>query len=169
MKVVLYMAMTLDGFVAKKDGDSDWVSPVDSKIFEQKIHEAGCIILGRKTFEQYQGELYPVAGVLNIILTTNKRIKFNQPNVIYVLTPLEATKLAQEKGYDNALLIGGGTTNGLFLKENLIDEIFLTIYPLIFGNGIKLFANIEKETYLKLVSQKDIGEGLNQLHYRILK
>ena len=48
------MAISVDGYVAKKDGDSDWVSPVDSVNFEQKIKETGCLIVGRRTFDQYQ-------------------------------------------------------------------------------------------------------------------
>lgn len=66
------MATSIDGYIAKKNGDSDWVSEVDAANFEQKIKEMGCIIVGRKTFDQYQGDLYPVPDVTNIVLSSNK-------------------------------------------------------------------------------------------------
>jgi len=169
MKVTLYMAVSIDGFIAKKDGDSDWVSPVDSTNFEQKIKEKGCIFVGRRTFDQYQGDLYPVKGVTNIVLTSDLSLKSENDDVIYAQSPSDAIKQAQEKGHDRALLIGGGTTNGLFLKEGLIDEVFLSVHPLILGNGIKLFEGIETDLKLRFIDQKELGEGLAQLHYRVVK
>ena len=163
------MAISIDGFIAKKDGDSDWVSPVDSANFEQKIKEKGCIIVGRRTFDRYQGDLYPVKDVTNIVVTSNSSLKSEQDNVVYAQTPKEAIKLAQGRGHDKALLIGGGTTNGLFLKEGLIDEVFLSVHPLILGNGIKLFEGIETDLKLRFIDQKELGEGLAQLHYRVVK
>lgn len=163
------MAISIDGFVAKKDGDSDWVSPVDSANFEQKIKEKGCIIVGRRTFDQYQGDLYPVKNVTNIVLTSDSSLKSEKDNVVYTQSPKEAVKAVQEKGHDNALLIGGGTTNGLFLKEGLIDEVFLSVHPLILGSGIKLFESVETDIKLKFLDQKELGEGLIQLHYQVVK
>lgn len=87
MKVTLYMAISIDGHIAKKDGDSDWVSEVDSKIFEKKIKEAGCIVVGRKTFDQYYGDLYPIEGVTNIVLTTDATRQDKNENVIFVPSP----------------------------------------------------------------------------------
>ena len=163
------MAISIDGFVAKKDGNSDWVSPVDSANFEQKIKEKGCIIVGRKTFDQYQGDLYPVKGVTNILVTSNSSLKSEQDNVVYAQTPREAIKLAQGRGHNEALLIGGGTTNGLFLKEGLIDEVFLSVHPLILGSGIKLFEGVETDIKLEFLDQGGLGEGLIQLHYQVIK
>lgn len=168
MKVTLYMAISIDGFIAKKNGDSDWVSPVDSANFEQKIKEKGCIIVGRRTFDQYQGDLYPVKDVLNIVLTSDSSRKPEGDNVVYVQSPRDAVKVAQDRGHDKALLIGGGTTNGLFLKEGLIDEVFLSVHPLILGNGIKLFEGAELDLKLEFLDEKELGEGLTQLHYKLL-
>lgn len=163
------MAISIDGFIAKKDGDSDWVSPVDSANFEQKIKEKGCIIVGHRTFDQYQGDLYPVKDVTNIVLTSDSSLKSEKDNVVYAQSPSEAIKLVQRRGHDKALLIGGGTTNGLFLREGLIDEIFLSVHPLILGNGIKLFEGVETDIKLEFLDQKKLGEGLIQLHYQVSK
>lgn len=162
------MATSIDGFIAKKNGDSDWVSEVDAVNFEKKIREAGCIIVGRRTFDQYRGEIYPVSGVDNIVLTSKYPSKADDENIIYVQSPAEAIEAAERKGHNIALLIGGGTTNGLFLKEGLINEIFLSVHPLILGDGIKLFESIETDIKLEFIDQKGLGDGLIQLHYQVI-
>lgn len=169
MKVILYMAISIDGYIAKKNGDSDWVSEVDSKIFEKKIKEAGCIVVGRRTFEQYYGELYPIDGVTNIVLTNDVTRQDKNRNVVFVSSPQEALKVAKQKGYDKVFLVGGGHVNGSFIRENLIDEMFLSVHPLILGEGIKIFEGFGEQVDLELVSLKQIGEGLVQLHYKIKK
>lgn len=169
MKVTLYMAISTDGYIAKRDGVSDWVSEVDSEIFQAKISEKGCVVVGRKTYDQYYGDLYPIRDVTNIVLTTDPTRKENQENVIFTNTPKEALRLASEKGYSEVLLVGGGITNAAFLRENLIDEIFLSVHPLILGEGIKIFENYECEVKLTLLEAKQLKEGLVQLHYRVEK
>lgn len=168
MKVVLYMAISTDGFIAKKDGDSDWVSQVDFAIFQGKIKETGCIIVGRRTFNQYHGEMYPVKGVTNIVLTTNNFSK-KEEKTFFVNSPKEALQVAKKEGHNQVLLIGGATTNGMFLKENLIDEMYLSIHPLILGEGIKLFEDCEVSVKLKLLGLKQLRDDLIQLHYLIKK
>ena len=168
MKVILYMAVSVDGFIAKKNGDSDWTSKIDSVIFERKIKEMGCLIVGRRTFDQFYGDLYPIRGVTNIVLTTNSSRK-SEEGTIYATSPKEALRVAQEKGYEKVLLIGGGTTNGLFLKENLIDEIFLSVHPLVLSQGIKLFEKCDIGVKLKLLEVKQLKEDLVQFHYLVKK
>ena len=169
MYVTLYMAISIDGYIAKKDGDSDWVSEVDSKIFEKKIEESGCIVVGRKTFDQYYDDLYPVEGVTNIVLTNDATRQDKNENVIFVPSPKEALQAANQKGHDMVLLIGGGHVNGAFIQDNLIDEVFLSVHPLILGEGIKIFENFRKQIDLEFVGSKEMEEGLIQLHYKIKK
>ena len=169
MKVILYMATSIDGFIAKKDGDSDWVSETDTINFEKKVAETGCIVVGNKTFKQYKGEIYPIENVTNIILTSNSTLRSDNDDIVYVQSPADALNVASERGHDKVLLIGGGTTNGLFLKDKLIDELVLSVHPFILGNGIKLFENVESDINLQLLSQNELGEGLVQLHYKVRK
>lgn len=168
MKVILYMAVSADGYIAKKDGDSDWVSEIDSAIFNKKTKEIGCIVLGRKTFDQYHGQLYPVKGVTNIVVTTDKTRR-SEEDVVFVNSPQEVIQIAKEKGHDKLLLIGGGIVNGMFLNEGFIDEIFLDVHPLILGDGIKLFENCEVNIKLKLLEVKQLKENQVLLHYRVEK
>ncbi|OGK15410.1 hypothetical protein A2690_05130 [Candidatus Roizmanbacteria bacterium RIFCSPHIGHO2_01_FULL_39_12b] len=169
MKVFLYAATSADGFIATKNGDSEWVSDIDAFNFESKIKEIGCIVLGRRTFDQYQGEIYPVADITNIVMTTNHSLLSTEENVIYAYSPDDALEKANNNGHNQVLVIGGGTTNGLFYKDNLIDEIFIDIHPLALGNGIKIFENVERADNLELINQKPLGEGQLYLHYKMIK
>lgn len=164
------MATSVDGFIAKKDGDSDWVSPDDTANFEKAMKDNGCIIVGRKTFDQYQGDIYPVKGVTNIVVTSDTSLKSDKPNVHFVTGSVEEIiRAIKQKGHDKALLIGGGTTNALFLKAGAIDEMILSVHPLILGNGIKLFESEEVDIKLRLISEARLEQGLVQIKYKIIK
>ncbi len=170
MKVILYMAITANGYVATTEGDSDWVSEVDADIFEGKAKEYGCILVGSTTFDQYYGDLYPMDDALNIVLTGDSDRGSNEENVAFVSSPEAALKLAEERGYSDAMLIGGGTVNSAFFDMGVIDEVYLTVHPLLFGEGIKLFEKESKQTQkLDLLDTKTSDEGLVQLHYAVQK
>ena len=169
MKVILYMATSLDGFIAKLDGDSDWVSEVDSVEFEKQIISAGCLIVGRNTFDQYYGDIYPVQKILNVVMTHNSKLKAKDKNVLYsIKSPRKTVEMLKSKGFKKVILIGGGTTNSSYLKDNLIDEIYLSIHPLLLGTGIPIFRNAPNVLKkLSLIEVKKLKEGLVQLHYKV--
>jgi len=169
MKVVLYMAVSIDGFIAKKDGDSDWVSETDTINFEKKVAETGCIVVGNRTFKQYKDELYPIENATNIILTSHKALKSENRDVVYAHSPADALEVASGRGQDKILLVGGGITNGLFLKDKLIDELILTVHPLLLGNGIRLFENPDCNINLQLLTQNKLAKNLIQIHYKIIR
>src|ERR1700733_9905201 len=124
MKIILHLATSADGFIAKPDGDSDWVSSVDSDLFLQRAKDTGCIVVGKRTFDQYHGSLYPISGVLNIVLTSQPDVA-PEKDVAVAHTPSEAITLAEDKGYSDMLIAGGAKTSETFLKEGFVDEIFL--------------------------------------------
>lgn len=125
-------------------------------------------MVGRKTFDQYRGELYPVKGITNIVMTTDK-MRRSEENVVFADSTQEAIQIAKKKGHDKILLIGGGTVNGMFLNEGLIDKIYLDLHPLILGDGIKLFENCEVDIKLKLLEVKQLKENQVLLHYKVEK
>lgn len=162
------MAITADGFIATKNGDSEWVSEVDVPIFDSKIKDFRCIILGNITFQQFKGKYFPKKEALNIVVTSDE----NQPEVedaVFVNSPAKAIELAKNKGFKKVLLIGGGKLNGSFLKDNLIDEIYFDVHPLIFGEGIKIFEGIEGNLNLEKIDFEVLDKGQIMLHYKILK
>ena len=169
MKILLYMAVSADGFVARADHDTSWVSATDWENFGHFIKEAGIIVMGRKTYE-VSGQDFPYPNAINIVLTHNENLLKETDSVIFTnRTPGQIVEMAKNRGFNKLLLIGGGITNTTFLKENLIDEIILSVHPIILGSGIKLFENTETETKLKMLGIKELPENLLQLRYEVIK
>ncbi len=166
MKVVLYPAITLDGFIAKTDGDSDWVT--DGDLFEEKAQELGCVIVGKSTFDQFRGEIFPIENTVTYVVTHSKisdvdDIHYVQGTAQYILDRIE------RDGHKNVLNAGGGEVNGLFASEGLLDEIIVDIYPLAFGEGIKLFGSYSIDLKLELLSSNQLKDGIIQNHYKVIK
>lgn len=167
MKITLHLAISADGFIAKLDGDSDWVAAADEVLFKNRVREAGCLVVGRRTFEQYQDSIYPVDGAINIVLTKNPALKID--SAIPVDSPSKAVAIAKEKGCASILIAGGAHTSSAFLEAGLIDEIFFSVHPLILGTGISPFADVAFEKKVKLLDTKNLDDGLLELHYEVLK
>ncbi|HSH31848.1 MAG TPA: dihydrofolate reductase family protein, partial [Candidatus Saccharimonadales bacterium] len=67
MKLIWSPAVTLDGNIAKADGNSDWPTDADGEQFHELIRKCGCVIVGRKTYEQYKGDVFPVEGATTFV------------------------------------------------------------------------------------------------------
>ena len=167
MKVILYMAISADGFIARNNGDSDWVSENDSG-FTEIMTKNGNVVVGRKTFDQYYRDIFPVEGVTNFVLSAGAGYK--DDNVVVLPSPDSIVEEAENRGIDNLVVVGGGKVNQSFLESNLIDEIQLVVHPLILSNGMKLFGVSDKTLDLEFIKSLDLGvDGLVRLYYKIKK
>lgn len=168
MKVIMQMAVSLDGFIAKSNGDSDWVTEEDSSLFDEAVGKAGCVIVGKNTFEQYKGEIFPVPNAKNYVLTTEKH-ENDTPAVMYLSGTEELMNNLERDGFQEVILAGGGETNGRLGQADLIDEAVLSIYPIILGAGIRLFGSWAGKLNLELIETNNLGKGVTQNHYRVIK
>jgi dihydrofolate reductase len=167
MKVILYIATSIDGYISSLDWDSDWVSDADGEIFDDKIQDAWCIVVWNTTYEQYKWELYPIDWVVNIVISSQE-IE-NTTQCYFVKSIDEALEIAKSEWIQEILLIGWGITNASFLKENCIDEIILSLHPIILGKWKKIFEDIEVMKHLKLQESKKINNELIYIHYKVIK
>jgi dihydrofolate reductase len=168
MKVILYVATTINGMLAAKDNRTPW-SNEELKSFFENVQKAGNVIVGRKTLPLFfETDLADMGNPLVIVLTKDSSLK-DKENVRFVNSPKVALEVLEKAGFESALITGGGETNGAFLKENLIDEIYLDVEPFIFGGGIPLFSPSEVELNLELIDQKMINKNTVQLHYKVIK
>ncbi len=168
MKTILYMATTANGYVARKNDETPW-SDEEWESFKEKVSEIGNIIIGRRTYDimKEAKDFQEIGNPFTVVLTRKKRE--NSENFAFVDSPQKALELLKEKGFSKTLIAGGRMLNSSFLKENLIDEVYLDIEPFIFCEGIKLFQDYKLEKKLKLLGTKQIGKNTIQLHYKILK
>ncbi|MBM9604081.1 dihydrofolate reductase family protein [Desulfopila inferna] len=165
MKVFLIMAQTLDGHISRNSSEFiDWTGSADKKMFVQVTKEAGVIIMGSKTFDTI-GK--PLPGRKNIVLTRNKKRVSDAPDLVFTARePRQLLSDLEGEGYSSAAVIGGSQINTLFARANLIDDIYITIAPRIFGQGLSLF-NVSLDLRLRLVSTRILEEDYVLLHYSV--
>ena len=169
MKLILMMAITLDGKIAKHTTQlADWTSHADKKIFVEETKRAGVIIMGKTTYETI-GK--PLPGRLNIVLDQKPDANKNIPDSLEYtnLTPDKLLSDLEKRGFKAAILGGGATINGLFIKANLIDEVWLTIEPKIFGEGLSLFKDADVNLELELIEARNLDKNVIQVRYKVVK
>lgn len=171
MKVTLYMGVSINGYIAKTDGDSEWTSDEDLKGFFDNSKRIGNAIMGKNTFHVANKYGYfPFPGALNVVVTREHIENTWGEDVIFTdRAPREILEMLGEKGFVEAFLIGGGQLNSSFAKEKLIDEIYLDVEPLALGSGIQVFAQSDFEFELKLLEVNKLNQNTVQLHYQVLK
>ena len=161
------MAQTLDGKIGKNEfHKTNWTSSEDKKEFIKLTKQAGVIIMGNSTYKTLAG---PLKNRLNCILTRNKKNKKNIKGELEYFEDInELLKSLEDRKYKEAILCGGSQINSLFIKNNLISEIYITIEPKIFGNGINLFSDIDLDIDLELIESKKMNNSCI-LKYKVKK
>ncbi|MAF13779.1 MAG: riboflavin biosynthesis protein RibD [Parcubacteria group bacterium] len=172
-KVILYIAVSVDGYIATKDGGVKWLDKyTDGKIdygFHKFYKSIDTAIIGSTTYKQILtfGK-WPYPDKLNYVITTKKNLKKMDDSVnFYNGSLLVLVKKLKAKSKKNIWLVGGGKLTGSFINKNLIDELIMFIMPDILTDGIPLFQNIIKERKIKLVNSKTYSTGVVELTYKL--
>jgi dihydrofolate reductase len=171
-KVKLFIASSLDCYIAREDGGIDWLFTDDDYGYTKFYDSIDTIIVGRKSYDQsLTFDDYPYKGKKVYVFTRKKiRKNNNEQDVVYIDTNIQdfVTSLTQSIGKD-IWLIGGSEIVSVLLNVGLVDEIILSIHPIILGTGIPLLRDIQKEVNLKLENSLSFDSGLTQLYYKVLK
>lgn len=170
MKVTLYMAMSLNGYIAEENGSEDFLSHANWEKFCSLAQEYGNFIVGRKTYEAVKSwnegfGFDDLKGIKKVIISQDNDYKLSD-GYILASSPKDAlTKLQECK---SILVTGGSTINTAFMQENLLDELILNIEPALIGKGVPLFAQNDFSKKLNFVSS-DESNGVVTLHYKVIK
>ncbi|MFB6456837.1 dihydrofolate reductase family protein [Chitinophaga sp. Hz27] len=135
-------------------------------IFMEVAARAGNLVLGKKTFEMLQqviGNVKAAFPGIELLLIAGSSIP--DTGVHVVGSHEEAISYLTAKGYQEIAVGGGTITYNAFLDNDLVTDIYFNIHPVIVGNGGVLGADNELATRFKLVSSKEIGDNIVQLHY----
>jgi len=169
---VVYIACSLDGFIAKSDGNMGWLINIPNESgsdygFSSFLSGIDAIIMGRNTFETALGfsewpYSKPVFVLSNSMKTVPVKAKLKAElvsgNLKEIITSLHKRQL-------NNIYIDGGKTIQSFLKEDLIDEMTVTTVSKIIGSGIPLFGSILKERHFKALKTELLNEFLVKTKY----
>ena len=140
------------GTPTESEGGMELASPSPSEEGES------CMDLGL-----YQPVYVEFAEVLSQYNSEKDLLEFTNQSPMQILENLE------QRGYKQAAVAGGSAINKLFLNKNLIDEIYLTVEPRIFGSGKRIFDEINKDISLELIDHSLINENSVLLHYKVKK
>lgn len=168
LKVIMYPALTLDGFIADLNGECySWINDEDEAGYTQAIAEAGCVLLGRKTYEQYPDDFPPKSGAMAFIWTSRKDLQ-DQERVKFVRgTAQEILQQIANAGFSKVIVGGGGEVNGSLAEAGLVDEIIVSIYNVTIGEGIPLFGSRKPKLKLRLLEVTNETDGIVKNHYEI--
>lgn len=169
MKIILYMAISANGYIAKENNETPW-SEEEWKSFLKKVKQVGNIIIGRVTYESMlKDNSFSEMGDPLVIVLTSGRNKPLLKKTVFVTSFKEAILETRRRKFKEVLVAGGCKTDTSALESGLIDEFYLDVEPFIFGKGISLFYSVNKMLNLKLLGTKKIGNNGIQLHYEVIK
>ncbi|MBU3917197.1 dihydrofolate reductase family protein [bacterium] len=171
LKVTLIMVMSANGIVAQKKTENsfEWSSVSDKKQFLNRIREIGTVIMGGNTFRAIKQE--PYEGVRFFVLSRrpyrfqpNKNVEFIRGDILQVYKEL------CDKGIRQVALLGGPETNAQFFNHGLIDNLYLTIEPLLLPKGLQFVSQLDMKTDLVLNEMKVLDNSNSiLLHYSVRK
>lgn len=165
MTTFIIAVLTADGLIAESQDQvsTDWTSAEDKKFFSERTREAGVIVLGYNTYKTIGR---PLPGRLNIVYA-NPDVRIDGVEITQK-GPAELIKDLENRGYTEAAICGGSTVYTMFMEAGLVDKIYITIEPVMFGSGMALF-NKRFEKKLELVSMQKLGEQTVLLEYNVVK
>lgn len=183
-KVVQFMHVSLDGFVAGPNGEMDWIR-VDEEMFDyagQRTNESDTALYGRVTFDMMEGYWPTAADQPNpskhdiehsawymqvqkvVISKTLKGKSLKNTTIVSENIAAEIQKLKQAAGKE-IIIFGSPSASHLLMREGLIDDFWVFVNPVLLGVGIPLFKDILKRTPLKLIKSHVFKSGVVCLHY----
>lgn len=172
-KISLFIATSLDGYIAKPNNDLNFLKLVEKEGedygYAEFTETIDTLIIGRRTYDYVLKEIGPSHydnGQRDVyVITRSERPQVGR-TVFYsgAITDL-VERLKSEKG-KNIYCDGGAEVINELLKHDLVDELIISVIPVLLGNGTRLFKDGRPEQTLAFISAKAFETGLTQLHYK---
>jgi dihydrofolate reductase len=173
-RIKLYIACSLDGYIAREDGSIDWLteyenSPETDYGYSEFYGSIGTVLMGRKTYEQVLGfGNWPYGEKKAYVFTRQNEPLSREKNVEFVSGDIgEFARRLKENTEEDIWLVGGSQLIKVFLEENLVEDMIVFVVPIILGSGIPLFDRIGKEIRFRIINTERYKSGLVRLEYII--
>jgi dihydrofolate reductase len=178
MKASVFIATSIDGFIADQNGNLDWLDVANKQVpegedcgFSAFMSSVDGLVMGRKTFEKVLSFGQWPYGETKVIVLSHHEVSIPQHLKNTVSFSNESPKLLYQRLADDGLhhlYIDGGLTIQSFLRDDLIDEMIITKIPVLLGRGISLFGNLGRGLILEHIKTWSYDFGFIQSHYRIV-
>jgi dihydrofolate reductase len=173
IKITLFIATNLDGKIARKNGELDWLMnrPNPNQLdfgYHEFLGTVGAIVLGKTTYKEILGFgiEWPYTGIPVYVTTTDPKFQPKTPDTFTLTTDLtEFVADLSQKITKDIWLMGGGQLISTFLKKDLLDRMILTLIPTTIGEGIPLFPDLNKEIIWTLKNIRFFETGVVNLTY----
>ncbi|WP_114777384.1 dihydrofolate reductase family protein [Botryobacter ruber] len=172
-KIVLYIAASLDGYIARPDGNIDWLHdeaytiPGEDFGYSSFLQTVDTTLMGHTTYQTVLGldMPFPYPDKKNYVFSRNKSHQDTEFAAYVKEDAVEFLRKLKEGPGQDIWLIGGGQLNTLVLNTGLLDEIILTYIPVLLGKGIPLFAHGVQEAKMNRTTTKAFDNGFTQLTF----
>ena len=172
MRTFVYVGTSLDGFIAEKDGDIDWLGEFEGeevrRAYRGFISKIDAVVIGRGTFEKVLTyRTWPYDKMVFVLSSSVTQIPGNLKGKVRILSLKPGEILAfLAKGGFSSISVDGGKVIQAFLREDCIDELVITRVPLLLGSGIPLFGDLDKDLKFDHIQTEVFSNGLVKSHYR---
>jgi dihydrofolate reductase len=171
LKTIVYIGTSLDGFIARKNGDIDWLTQFANddaiRAYDEFMSRVDVIVIGRGTFEKVLTfPSWPYEKKVFVLSKSIKQVPDVVKDKIAVLSmePKELLNYLSDKNFSAVYVDGGKVIQG-FLKEDLIDELIISRAPVLIGNGIPLFDDLNSDLKFKHTHTQVSSNGLVRSYY----
>lgn len=165
----VFIASSLDGFIARSDGNLDWLTERGERAgdtgYDAFMANIDTIVMGRNTYEKTQTfGFWPYEGLDVRVLST--RLDSDDPNITVERDLATLVRHVNASGATNVYVDGGQLVQS-FLREGLLDEITITTAPVLLGSGISLFGALDHDIELEHRTTTTLAEGFVQSTYAV--
>jgi dihydrofolate reductase len=174
-KVSVFIGISLDGFIARTDGNLDWMQESGNEGasgdygYEAFMARIDAIVMGRKTFEKVLSfDAWPYQKPVFVLTNRHFKIQAELSDKIETMagTPREVVDRLAKRGLLHLYVDGGQTIQG-FLSAGLVDELIISQLPILIGNGIPLFGPLSADIRLRHLGTRTFPGGMIQSTYRV--
>lgn len=176
-KISVFIATSIDGYIAKKDGDIEWLTTFSLPTHENEDKDCGfskfysdvdVLVMGRNSYEVVSNfDTWPYEGKRVVVLSSKltsvcEKAKLFKGDIPHLIEKLHADGIKH-------IYVDGGVTISQFLNMGLIDQMIISIIPVVLGAGIPLFSKINSDKWCRLISSQVYSNGLVQLRYDLVR
>lgn len=179
MKCSVFIATSLDGFIARRDGSLDWLPGADPDSQSSTTEDHGyqafmdsvdALVMGRKTFETVQSFGFWPYGEKRVVVLSQKELAIPDELQATVesrnATPEELVSELAATGVEH-IYVDGGNTIQRFIDAGLVQQVIISVVPVLIGEGVPLFGPLAEDVTLRHVETQTFSSGIVQSRYEI--
>jgi dihydrofolate reductase len=168
MRISIYIATSANGFISNSRGVPDWLSPEYEQGFGEICQRTKAVIMGKRTYDILAPDNLPLRDGVTVVLASDTSIAPANSTVTFTnSSPNEIVTRLEEKGFSEAVIIGGTTVISDFLNAGVVSDIIMVVEPVLFNRGLELLRAVKADHKLSVLEVRQLSKSTTRLHYQI--